>query len=221
MHDAHGCRRARADQDRAAAGGGAQEIQNILIRLKEIALQSATATYSNNERSFLDKEFRSLKDEIDRITRSTEFNGRYLLDGTEGNINLQVNVGGLNLVGLDHISFNLSNLWMNIDNLNLTNANISDRKGAQKALALLDHSLDQAARMRSTMGGLENRLNATSRIISSSVENLGTAHSRIKDTDYAKETAELTQHNILVQAGISVLSQTGNIQRMALDLLKT
>src|SRR5690348_12899051 len=87
------------------AEGGLNEVQNILVRLRELGVQAASDTIGAKERKFLDLEYQSLKDEIDRISNSTEFNGTFLLDGTGGSLDFQVNTGGENLLGVDRISF--------------------------------------------------------------------------------------------------------------------
>ena len=203
------------------AEGGALEIQNILIRLQELAIQSASSTYNTEQRGYLNNEFQSLRDEVDRIAKSTEFNGKFLLDGTGGQVNLQVNVGGHNLVGVDHIGFNLSELWMNSDRLNIEKADILSVKTAQNSIALLEKAITQTTQMRGLVGSIENRLGSTANIISSSLENLSLSSSRIKDTDFAKETAEYSQNSIMLEAGMSLMTQTNNIQRIALELLKS
>lgn len=202
------------------AEGGLGEVQNILVRLRELGVQAASDTIGQRERRYLNEEFQSLKAEIDRIANSTEFNGTYLLDGTGGGLDLQINTGGDNILGVDRLSFDAFRLDVNADQLGLEEANVADKNGAQRCLALVDGALESVSSVRGELGAIENRLESTIRNISISVENLTSARSRIKDVDVADETAELAKYNILMQSGISVLTQANSIPQMALALLK-
>jgi flagellin len=202
------------------AEGGLNEVQNILVRLRELGVQAASDTIGNRERGFLDDEYQSLKEEIDRIANSTEFNGAFLLDGTGGSLDFQVNTGGENILGVDRISFDAYKLDVNVDNLGLEELNTRDKVSAQTSLAFIDRAIEEVSSTRAELGAIENRLNSTVRNISISVENLSAARSRIKDVDVAEETADLTKHNILMQAGTAVLTQANSIPKMALSLLQ-
>ena len=202
------------------AEGGLNEIQNILVRLRELGVQAASDTIGPKERRYLDEEYQSLKEEMDRIANSTEFNGTVLLDGTGGTLDFQINTGGLNLLGVDRISFNAFKLDVNADKLGLEEVGIADKFSSQRSLGIIDMAIDEVASIRGELGALENRLTSTVKNIGISVENLSAARSRIKDVDIANESAELTKRNILMQAGISVLSQANNVPQMALQLLQ-
>jgi len=202
------------------AEGGLNEIQNIMVRLRELGVQAASDTIGKKERRFLDEEYQSLKEEIDRIANVTEFNGTYLLDGTGGSMDFQVNTGGLNLLGVDRITFNAFKSDVNTDKLGLEEISILDKFGAQRSLEKIDTAIDNVSSIRGDLGAIENRLSSTIRNLSISIENLSAANSRIKDVDIANETAELTKRSILMQAGISVLSQANSVPKMALSLLE-
>jgi flagellin len=202
------------------AEGGLDEVQNILVRLRELGVQAASDTIGGNERRYLDEEYQSLKAEIDRIANSTEFNGTFLLDGTGGSLDFQVNTGGLNLLGVDRISFDAFKLDANADKLGIEDIGVLTKHDAQRSLASIDGALENVSSTRGELGAIQNRLESTIRNISISVENLSAARSRIKDVDVADETAELSKHNILMQSGISVLAQANSIPQMALNLLK-
>lgn len=202
------------------AEGGLDEVQNILVRLRELGVQAASDTIGANERRYLDEEYQSLKSEIDRIANSTEFNGTFLLDGTGGSLDFQVNTGGLNLLGVDRISFDAFKLDANADKLGIEDVGVLTKHDAQRSLASIDGALENVSSTRGELGAIQNRLESTIRNISISVENLSAARSRIKDVDVADETAELSKHNILMQSGISVLAQANSIPQMALNLLK-
>jgi len=202
------------------AEGGLNEVQNILVRLRELGVQAASDTIGTRERKFLDLEYQSLKEEVDRIANSTEFNGSVLLDGTGGSLDFQVNTGGENLLGVDRISFDAFRLDVNVDKLGLEDANVGSKIDAQRSLTTLDKAIEDVSGTRAELGAIENRLSSTIRNLSISVENLSAARSRIKDVDIAEETAEMTKHNILMQAGTSVLTQANNIPKLALALLQ-
>jgi len=202
------------------AEGGLAEIQNILIRLRELGVQSASDTIGAQERRYLDEEYQSLKEEIDRIANVTEFNGTVLLDGTGGSLDFQVNTGGMNLLGVDRITFDAFRSDVNLDKLGLEELGVSTKFDAQRSLATIDDALDSVSSVRGDLGAIENRLHATIRNVGVSIENLSAANSRIRDVDIATETSHLTKNNILTQAGISVLSQANQIPKMALSLLQ-
>ena len=202
------------------AEGGLNEIQNILVRLRELGVQAASDTIGPKERRYLDEEFQSLKEELDRIANSTEFNGTVLLDGTGGTLDFQINTGGANLLGVDRISFNAFKLDVNADKLGLEEVGVADKFSSQRSLGIVDQAIDEVASIRGELGALENRLTSTVKNLAISVENLSAARSRIKDLDIASESAALTKHNILMQAGISVLTQANSVPKMALQLLQ-
>lgn len=202
------------------AEGALNEVQNILVRLRELGVQAASDTIGEEERRFLNEEYQSLKEELDRIANSTEFNGTYLLDGTVGTLDFQVNTGGLNLLGVDRISFDAFKMDVNLDKLNIEDMNIVSKYSAQRSLSFVDDALQDVSSIRGELGALENRLTSTINNLGISIENMTAARSRIKDVDMASETAEMTQRNILMQAGISVLAQANNVPRMALSLLE-
>ncbi len=202
------------------AEGGLQEIQNILVRLRELGVQAASDTIGGQERRYLNEEYQALKEEIDRIANVTEFNGTTLLDGTGGSLDFQVNTGGLNLLGVDRITFDAFKSDVNVDKLGLEEANIANKVNAQTSLSILDAAIENVSSIRGELGAIENRLTSSIRNLAVSIENLSAANSRIKDVDIADETAELTKNSVLMQAGISVLSQANSVPRMALALLQ-
>lgn len=202
------------------AEGGLNEVQNILVRMRELGVQAASDTIGAQERRYLDLEYQQLKDEVDRVANGTEFNGTFLLDGTGGSLDFQVNTGGENLLGVDRISFEAFKLDVNTDKLGLEELTVTSKVDSQRSLAYVDRAIETVSSTRAELGAIENRLTSTIRNISISVENLSAARSRIKDVDVADETAELTKNNILMQAGTSVLAQANNVPKLALALLQ-
>jgi len=139
------------------------------------------------------------------------------LNGTGGVIDIQVGVN--NDPFKDRISFNSSAANSSLESLGLTATGVADKESAQQSLGLVDQSLTSVNAMRANFGAMQNRLNSTIANLAVAHENLSAANSRIRDTDVAEETAELTRNNILMQAGVSVLGQANTMQQVALKLL--
>ncbi|MGE0528477.1 MAG: flagellin [Bdellovibrionales bacterium] len=199
------------------AEGGLNEISNMLIRLRELGVQAASDTVGETERKFLDVEYQQLKSEIQRISEVTQFNGRDLLNGTGGIIDIQVGV--YNDPFKDRISFNSSAANSSLESLGLTAESLATKEQAQQSLATVDSAMTMVNAMRANFGAMQNRLNSTIANLAIAHENLSAANSRIRDTDVAAETAELTRNSILMQAGVSVLGQANSAQQIALKLL--
>jgi flagellin len=199
------------------AEGSLNEVSNMLIRLRELGVQAASDTIGDTERKFLDVEYQQLKEEVQRITDATEFNGYELLNGTGGNIDIQVGIN--NDAFVDRISFNAGAANSSLEALGLVAEEVSTKEGAQLSLNTIDQALVSINAIRANFGALQNRLQSTSNNLLVAEENLSAANSRIRDTDVAAETAEMTRNNILLQAGISVLGQANNVSNMALKLL--
>ncbi len=200
------------------AEGGLTEISNIMIRLRELSVQAASDTIGAVERKFLNVEYEALLNEVDRISNSTEFNRVPLLNGAGGIIDIQVGVG--NNPNIDRITFDPSATNVNSTALGLNLTNCLDKNSAQTSLAFIDKAIQGVSSIRADFGAMQNRLQSTINNSAIAIENLSAANSRIRDTDMAKETAELTKQNILAQAGTSVLAQANNSGSGALQLLQ-
>ncbi|MCB0419731.1 MAG: flagellin FliC [Bdellovibrionales bacterium] len=199
------------------AEGGLQEVSNMLIRLRELSVQAASDTIGDTERKFLDVEYQQLKSEIQRIAEVTTFNGRDLLNGTGGLIDIQVGVQ--NDPFADRISFNASAANSSLESLGLGVESVATKDSAQTSIAVLDDAMVSVNAIRANFGAMQNRLQSTVSNLAVAHENLSAANSRIRDADIASESAELTRNNILLQAGVSVLGQANTMQQVALKLL--
>jgi flagellin len=197
--------------------GGLNEISNIMIRLRELAIQAASDTIGDTERQFTDREYQALKQEIDRIANATQFNGTPLLNGKAGIFEVQV--GTQNNPILDRIVYNGERSDASLDALKLGGESVATKQGAQLSLAVIDDGLVRVNSIRADLGALQNRLQSTINNLAISDENLSAANSRIRDTDFADEVSEMTKQNILMQAGISVLGQANNTNQSAVKLL--
>ncbi|MES2767706.1 MAG: flagellin [Bdellovibrionota bacterium] len=199
------------------AEGGLNEVSNMLIRLRELAIQAASDTVGNTERKFVDVEYQQLKNEIQRISEVTNFNGTDLLNGTGGIMDIQVGIH--NDAFKDRISFNAGAANASLEALGINAEAVSSKEQAQVSISAVDDAIVRVNAIRANFGALQNRMQSTISNIAISEENLSAANSRIRDTDVAKESAELTKNNILLQAGLSVLQQANSIQSAALKLL--
>ena len=205
--------------------GALNEQASILIRLRELASQAATGTVGSTERQSIQLEFSALRNEIDRITTTTEFNGQGLIDGslassvsTNNQIIIQVGIDNgsssrINLntdVGLGAVS--ASSLEINL--LSLTSAG-----NALTALNALNSAIGTVTQGRGKLGAVQNRLARSISNLSISIENLQAAESGIRDADIAEEVALLTRNQILVQASTAMVGQANLLPQTILQLL--
>lgn len=197
--------------------GGLNEVSNILIRLRELAIQSASDTVSDSERQFTDLEFQNLKQEIQRISQVTEFNGKKLLNGLGDKYDFQIGINNNDFE--DRIQYRADVLNSTLEGLNLSELGVNMKEVSQESLATLDGAIQSVSGQRAELGAIQNRLQSTIRNLQVSSENLSAANSRIRDTDYAAMTADNTKLNILTQSGTAVLSQANMMGQQALKLL--
>lgn len=246
------------------AEGSMNEINNILTRLRELAIQSASDTIGDKERSFAHKEFNQLKAEIDRITHTAEFNGTLLLSGTEDERGdfpeglslktretpIEIQVGkdwhesidsrenadepfDENPTNVIRVSFNkyfttaeALNLGqagdesMDSTGLYLPDDEKNSRIRAQKSINKVDDAITKIVEYRSEIGAAQSRLNSTVSTLTEQALNENAANSRIRDTDFAEETARLAHTNILKQSGVAVLAQANQDMALTLQLLR-
>ena len=197
--------------------GALSEASNILTRLRELSIQSSTDTVSEEDRSYTNMEFQSLVSEVDRIAKSTTFNGKALADGTAEEYTLQV--GTKADPESSSLVIDLSEMNSTSDGLELSGVDISTKDGALEALSNVDGALTKLNGSRAQLGAMQNRLKSTMTNLDQRVTNIKEANSRIRDTDIAAETAKLAQANIKSASGISVLSQANSAPNGALRLL--
>lgn len=199
------------------AEGALAEVGTIMIRLRELAVQAASDTIGPAERKFLNVEFEQLTSEIDRIANSTEFNQVPLINGT-GSV-LDIQIGTRNDPMSDRLTFDASSADVNVAALGLNVASVADKVSAQNSLSYIDQAIQSVSGIRADFGALQNRLQSTINSLQVSNENLSAANSRIRDTDIASATSELTRTNILMQAGTSVLAQANQSTTNAISLI--
>lgn len=199
------------------AEGGLNEIGNIVTRLRELGIQAASDTVGDTERGFLNKEVEQLKNEIQRISSVTTWGETKLLNGSTPQFDFQVGI--YNNGEEDRISFNAAENNASLDALGLSNLDYTSKEGAQSALSQLDAAQTGVNGMRANLGALQNRLTSTVDNLGVMEENMSAANSRIRDTDVAAASSEMTRNNILLQAGTSTLAQANQINQLALKLI--
>ena len=199
------------------AEGALGEVSNMLIRLRELSIQAASDTVGDRERAMIDIEYQHLKEEIERVSQTTQFNGTPLLNGLGGVLDFQV--GNYNDPMNDRISFNAQDKNVGVQNLNIAEIGTITKHQAQEALTNIDEAMMQVSSMRADLGALQGRLGSTSSVLMTADENFAAANSRIRDADIAAESSNLAKYNILQQAATAVLQQANQSQQLALKLL--
>jgi flagellin len=197
------------------AEGALNETSGILIRLRELAVQSANGTLGQGERDALNEEFQAQIDEINRIAAVTEFNGTQVLNGSGAAISFQV---GVNNTADDRIT--VTGVDATAAGVGVSGLSIASLSGAQAAIDSVDSAVNSVASLRGQFGAAQNRLESAIRSIQIAIENTSAAESRIRDVDVASETAELTKNQVLQSAGISVLAQANTSTQAVLQLLQ-
>ena len=206
--------------------GALNEQSGILIRLRELASQAATGTVGSTERQTIQLEFTALRNEVDRIAQTTEFNGQKLVEGS-----LASSVAStshiLIQVGIDNTAHSRINLNTEVDlaamtstGLSIHELSVTSADAALTALEQVNTSIGTLTASRGKIGAVQNRLIRTISTISIAVENLSAAESAIRDADIAEEVALLTRNQILVQAATAMVGQANLIPQSVLQLLQ-
>jgi flagellin len=198
------------------AEGALQTVNNMLVRIKELATQAANGTYSqSDDLARINEELTELKSELDNIKTNTKFNGISLLDGSAGTISLQIGQEASQQLGLNAASFSLSSVYTTVNSWSLdTQAN------AVSVLNAIDAEITNVSSARSYLGANQNRLENTINNLNITAENLTAAESRIRDVDMAKEQMTFTKNNILTQAAQAMLAQANQLPQGVLQLLR-
>ena len=191
--------------------GALQVIDNLLVRMQQLAEQAATGSYSSTQRSIMNSEFSEMANEIDRIAKATDFNGIKMLNTSA---TVSVHFGG----ATDSIS--IAGTDVTKSGLSINTLSIAVAASAIAALGTLDSAINTKDTARAKFGYNINRLEATGEVLGIQAENLQAAESRISDVDVATEMAILTRNQVLSQAGTAMLAQANSIPQMALTLLR-
>ncbi|MBN2313669.1 MAG: flagellin [Sedimentisphaerales bacterium] len=192
--------------------GAMGTIDDMLVRLKQLAEQAATGSYSSSQRTIMNNEFDELAAEIDRIVGSVEFNGNQLLNSATSTVSIQFGTATTDKIDITGNDLSSSALG-------LSTASISSAASARDALLTVSTAITTKDAARAAFGYKMNRVESTIAVINNQVENLTAAESRISDVDVATEMANITKTQVLAQAGVSMLSQANMMPRLALSLL--
>lgn len=193
------------------AEGAMAETSNILVRMRELALQSANGTAGATDRTALQAEVSQLISQIGDIATRTEFNGTALLTGATVNIQTGLATG-------QNVAITIGDLQAAA--LGVAAVDISTAAGASSALALADTAINTVASQRANLGAVQNRLDATVNNLTAGVTNLSASKSRIEDADYSAESTKLATAQILSQASTAMLAQANQSQQGVLNLLR-
>lgn len=200
------------------AEGGAQKIQDMLQRMRELAVQANSGTLSDDDRSLLNKEFGELINEVDRTASSTKFNNISLIGSTNSDAAIQVGPGTSTTD--DQISVKFSTTKLDATSLAVTGLSIGSTVSATAAITALDNALKTTNQHRATFGAYQNRLENAVSTLQTQVENLTAAESRIRDVDMAAEMANFTKYQILQEASTAMLAQANQSTQGIMTLLR-
>ncbi|WP_208560889.1 flagellin [Marinilactibacillus kalidii] len=203
------------------AEGGLNEMHSILNKMRDLSIQAANDTYNNNDLKAIQSEVDDLKKEIERITRTTQFNGKNLLDGTVKTCGCK-NISSFTFqIGSDaDETLTIKISAMGTSHLGEKNAKIANLDIVQSsAIGVIDEAIEQISKQRTNLGAHQNRLNYTSNTLSSTMQNLSEAHSRIRDVDMADEMMSFTKANIFSQVSTAMLAQANQLPQGVLQLL--
>lgn len=196
------------------AEGALQTVNNMLVRIKELATQASNGTYSTFDLARINEEVKELAGEITNIKTNTKFNGIALLDGSQ-DIELQIGIESGQTLTLTAASFDISNVETAVSGYDLTS-----QATAQAALADVENQINAVSQARSYLGANQNRLENTINNLNITAENLQAAESRIRDLDMAKEQMAFTKNSILTQAAQAMLAQANQLPQGVLQLLR-
>lgn len=200
-----------------AAEAGLGQISGILIRMRELGVQSANGDLTTTDRNYLDTEFQHLKEEIDRLAETTEFNGKEMLAGAMSTIDFQV---GINTTTFDVISIGFGGVSLSALGLSGTSLSGATATNSIASIDAVDAAFSVVSNRRADFGAVQNRLEVSVSNTQSIRTNMSAANSRIRDVDVALETAEMARSQVLLQAGTSVLTQANQMPQNALSLLQ-
>ena len=209
------------------ADGALSVIDEKLTRMKELAEQAATGTYTSAQRLIMDSEYQAMASEITRIAMATDFNGVKLLDGslsgTTGQMKIHFGTGNNSAEDYYYININSATASaLGVGNAvaaGTAGATISTQAAAQLALEAIDSAISDKDNVRANLGALANRLSNTVSNLTIQAENLQAAESRISDVDVATEMTEFVRNQILTQAAVAMLAQANTLPQLALTLI--
>ncbi len=202
------------------AEGGIAEQANLLPRLRELALRSASDTVSDAERDIIEYEYRELSDEIQRIAESTRYADEQLLAATDGDYKFRDFQIGLHHEASSQLSLGPLDLLTDDDHLGISTTSTWNKEDAQQGLAYIDEAINELSGQRSFLGSYQASLSSSMAHLETQIETTAAAHGRIADADYAVETAANIGAKLKVTAAARVMVDANNFSASALKLLK-
>lgn len=200
------------------AEGSLSTMQQMGARLRELAMQAANDTVGEAERRVVDAEFQHLKQEVQRITVSTSFNGNHIIKGGGASkYDLQVGIDGVN--ELDRIQYDMSKVMDAQNNFGIASVDLRTKEGSQRSLGAIDNMMSQIGASRAQLGSMGNRINSVIQNLQVSRENLSASNSKIRDTDVAKEAAIRLQAQVAQSASLSMLKISNDAPGAILKLV--
>ncbi len=198
--------------------GGTNEINNMMMRIRELAIQASSDTVGDRERSLINNEVQELKLEVERVAQTTKYAGKNLLNGDAGMLEFQV--GTENNAEVDRILFDPGDADLTAGALGIDGIDVSDKVDSQESLDLLDNAIQRVNTVRAKVGSIQSRLMTTVSAQSIFQENLSAAKSRIRDADIALESTNLARESIIRNSGVAMLTQANQTPAVALQLLR-
>ena len=197
------------------AEGALNEVHDMLQRMNELAVKAANGTNQSEDQSYIQKEVTNLCEEINRVSATTTFNEKMLLDGTFSSIALQV---GAEAASANQISVTIASL--SASGLGVAGVSVASQVSAKTAITTIKNAIKTLNEQRANLGAIQNRLEHTVNNLDNVVENTTAAESRIRDTDMATEMVKYSNNNILAQAGQAMLAQSNQANQGVLSLLQ-
>lgn len=209
------------------AEGAANEISDVLQRMRELAIQSSNDTLTSTERAYANQEFSSLKTEIDRISNVTNYNGQQLIStatgrfgssGAASNNVFWIDAGST--AGTDSLTITIDTLSVNSLSASLNTSALTTQSGSTNAISAIDVAIDSVNKARANIGAYVNRLEHAINNLLVSETNQSAAESLIRDVDFANESAKFSKNQILMQSGTAMLAQANSVPQNVLSLLR-
>ena len=199
------------------AEGALSVMDEVLTRMRALSIEASNGALDTSDRTALNIEFQQLKSEIDRISSTTNYNGKYLLDGEFSSQGIKFHIGTNNVQNSDYYYLNFSN--MSASGLALTSATLTETQYAQAAINAIDNAISSKDGERTRLGAYVGRLQNTISNLQISRENAIKSESQIRDADIAQEMSAFVRSQILMQSGIAMLSQANMVPQMIAGLI--
>lgn len=198
------------------AEGALSETTNILTRIRELSTQAASDTIGVTERGFLNVEAQQLISELDRIAKTTQYSGTFLLNGSGGNLDFHIGTQGN---ADNYITFDAGLANSTAGALGVSGVGVANKDDARSAMDKIEDAISKVGVMRANYGAIQSRMQSVINTVEISSEALKNANSRMRDADYAEESANLARASIIRQAGTATLAQANTVPNLALKLL--